>query len=88
MPSEPGNGCVIISKKTSAAPYRLHKSGLRSFQELCRHDLDDFHPGTHIFRHFQTVWGVLLRLHNSYQRRFSGLVQARNLTRVAARPHF
>lgn len=48
---------MTISKKTSAVPYRLHKSGLRSFQELCRHDLDDFHPGTHIFRHFQTVWG-------------------------------
>ena len=27
IPSEPGNGCVIISKKTSAAPYTLSDDG-------------------------------------------------------------
>ena len=29
IPSEPGNGCVTISKKTSAAPYRLARSRIR-----------------------------------------------------------
>ena len=36
IPSEPGNGCVIISKKTSAAPYR-HRQARRRKGRWLRH---------------------------------------------------
>ena len=72
IPSKPGNGCVIISKKMSAAPREWLRDHL---QENVRSPLPRFSA-------LPPSSATFLYLHNSPQHRFSGLVQTENKRRA------